>query len=966
MKPNLCRYFLPLPFALLLGLLTQAQTFVPAEARFEWYNGIAFDAEGTRMAVTSVTPQVFVYQTSESGGPVGFSGFSENAIVSAFSPDGRFLAAGSWDHSVRVWDTQGEYRTNIFRVHSGAVYALDWSENGQYIATGGFDGTIHITDFHAGKAAAATYRGHTGNVAALEFSQDGKMLASGAWDKQVILWNTDTGAHKKILSGHEGAVSNLAFSKDEKYLAVADDLGHLYIWDTASAKLLKKFENRYEPGHNVFFNFGCQIYVADVKGRPHYVLNPFWEKDKHSAAVRSRPGLKKRLAERNQFETDLEYLFRKASASEALAPIILDLELEEARRRASRIAASRKQTVLPASEYTLGEYSIEDGIFPFIINGDTLLLQIDRKNARTLYEGRSQMRVEAVEQLTADLETKEYVNLRVIHPFTGYTYNAGPQVDFEALPSIAVLPARPEVVDIVFTDSDGDNRLSAGEHAVVEFTVTNKGEGPAQTLRIIGDTDADISGLAASLGTLAPGDSRHVSLPISGGENLGEGNAEISFSVLELNGFHADPFRIVIPTAPYAAPLLEIADVGVSDASGRAVITPGNVTEITVRVLNKGLGHAADVQLRLTPGEGVFLAETPNPKEHTAEVGSIAPGAFRDVTFRAFANNEAAGFPVEAEIIEQSGKYRTKAADLGLDVMNTQRSMRELIVSARALRDDRASDRALTSDVSRDIPQAEAPNPDAVAVIIGNRSYRDGMPAVSFALNDAVLMRTYAEQAFGIRPGNILYLEDATLTNMNVIFGDANNPRGRLSDLVKTGRSDVFVFYSGHGAPDPNSRRAYLMPVDSDASRLDLTAYSLEVLYANLAELGARSVTVVVDACFSGASGGGDMLIAEASPIGIRINDPSAVIGENAVVITASSGQQIASWYPEMRHGLLTYFFLKGIQGAADATGDGQITAGEMEVWLTDRNDGLPYTARRLHSRDQTPQVWGDRNILLR
>jgi hypothetical protein len=273
---------------------------------------------------------------------------------------------------------------------------------------------------------------------------------------------------------------------------------------------------------------------------------------------------------------------------------------------------------------------------------------------------------------------------------------------------------------------------------------------------------------------------------------------------------------------------------------------------------------------------------------------------------------------------------------------------------------------ALMSDISRNIPLADSTNADAVAVIVGNRTYQAGTPPVAYALNDAQLVRTYVEQALGYRPGNILYLEDATLTNLKVVFGDRNLPNGRLKDLVKEGRSDVFVFYSGHGAPDPNSSKGYLMPVDADPSRLELTGYGLDVLYENLSATGARSITVVVDACFSGATGGGDMLIAQASPIGIRINDPSAKLGNKAAVITASTGQQVASWYPEMRHGLLTYYFLKGIQGAADTDGDGNVTLTEMNRWLNDESDGLPYMARRLHSREQSPQIWGDENFVLR
>ena len=110
------------------------------------------------------------------------------------------------------------------------------------------------------------------------------------------------------------------------------------------------------------------------------------------------------------------------------------------------------------------------------------------------------------------------------------------------------------------------------------------------------------------------------------------------------------------------------------------------------------------------------------------------------------------------------------------------------------------------------------------------------------------------------------------------------------------------------------------------------------------------------------------MLITSASPIGIAVRDPAARFGAqaNATIISAAEGQQLANWYPEMRHGMLTYFFLQGLQGAADADRDGAISVGEMKTWLTDPTRGLPYEARRRHGREQMPQVWGDAARLLR
>jgi len=135
---------------------------------------------------------------------------------------------------------------------------------------------------------------------------------------------------------------------------------------------------------------------------------------------------------------------------------------------------------------------------------------------------------------------------------------------------------------------------------------------------------------------------------------------------------------------------------------------------------------------------------------------------------------------------------------------------------------------------------------------------------------DAAAMRLYAERALGIQPGNIVMLDDASLSDMKRMFGERGNPAGRLKHLVIAGESEVFVFYSGHGAPDPGTKSAYLMPTDADANALSLTGFSVEVLYENLAALGAKHVTVVLDACFSGASGDGEMLITSASPLGSR------------------------------------------------------------------------------------------------
>ena len=97
------------------------------------------------------------------------------------------------------------------------------------------------------------------------------------------------------------------------------------------------------------------------------------------------------------------------------------------------------------------------------------------------------------------------------------------------------------------------------------------------------------------------------------------------------------------------------------------------------------------------------------------------------------------------------------------------------------------------------------------------------------------------------------------------------------------------------------------------------------------------------------------MLIQQASPIFISVENPAANL-KNGVVLTSSSGNQISSWYREKGHGLFTYFFLKGIRGEADGDRDGTVTSEEVFGYIM---ENVPYLARRLFNREQTPQLMG-------
>ncbi|MBU1248200.1 MAG: caspase family protein, partial [Proteobacteria bacterium] len=265
---------------------------------------------------------------------------------------------------------------------------------------------------------------------------------------------------------------------------------------------------------------------------------------------------------------------------------------------------------------------------------------------------------------------------------------------------------------------------------------------------------------------------------------------------------------------------------------------------------------------------------------------------------------------------------------------------------------------SLTSDVDTNIPKGNDKRPHAVAVVIGNKRYQkfgNSIPDVKFADRDAAFIRKYLEETFGYDSANVIYVQDATQGDLFKIFGSKSNPHGKLYNYVKPGQSEVFIFYSGHGAPDLDKGRAFMVPVDADVSYIANNGYGMDVFYDNLAQLPAKSVTVVMDACFSGNYAEGT-LVKNVSPALLKTTSPVRKM-KNTVVFSSTGQGQVSNWFPQQSHGLFTYFFLKGLSGAADSNGNKRITVTEMKTYIQDK---VPYEARRMGNTDQTPVIVSD------
>ena len=152
----------------------------------------------------------------------------------AFSPDGRTLASGDFEGTVRLWDVAtGRQVGSPLTGHTGPVLAVAFSRDGRTLASGGDDGTVRLWDVATGRPVGGPLTGHPGAVLSVAFSPDGRTLASGGADGTVRLWDVVTRRQIGPVTGHPGPVLSVAFSPDGRTLASGDANGLVRLWNVA-------------------------------------------------------------------------------------------------------------------------------------------------------------------------------------------------------------------------------------------------------------------------------------------------------------------------------------------------------------------------------------------------------------------------------------------------------------------------------------------------------------------------------------------------------------------------------------------------------------------------------------------------------------------------------------------------------------------------------------------------------------
>jgi WD40 repeat protein len=178
----------------------------------------------------------YLWRLCNREGPVSLRQEGE-ARAASFSPDGRTLAVGTAEKSVKLWDVAERREVASLAGHTGGLWAAVFSPDGRVLATGSDDRTVKLWDV-GGRGEIATLAGHGSGVNAVAFSPDGSLLAAGSEDGVVTLWDVARVRQVTTLTGHADSIWSAAFSPDGSRLVTASDDKTARIWSAATGEEL--------------------------------------------------------------------------------------------------------------------------------------------------------------------------------------------------------------------------------------------------------------------------------------------------------------------------------------------------------------------------------------------------------------------------------------------------------------------------------------------------------------------------------------------------------------------------------------------------------------------------------------------------------------------------------------------------------------------------------------------------------
>ncbi len=614
------------------------------------------------------------------------------------------------------------------------------------------------------------------------------------------------------------------------------------------------------------------------------------------------------------------------------------------RNRLNYLLAQTRETII--RQGTLESYDADSQKYRVSIPEKSFQIVVPLDKAPQLKNDFGNYQLKVIRQLNDKLEW-EYLEAKLSGPAGEFSStDKAPGIS----PSSTITTLVPPQLSskISFSEPSGNNMLDAEETADLSIEISNTGKGNGYMVQanitITGVNGIDYDKMIY-FGELAPGKSQSKSCQISAGQNLSEGTAQLKISFSEQNGFPPEDKIIQFSTKSLIPPDIQITDIAIDDQNKNGKIEQGEQFDLLVRIQNKGNGLAKNVSTKLILGKDIFLLPGSNAEN---QFDQLSAGEYKDLHYTLVTAKTATNLNLTLDILEAHTQFNKLNQPLNLAFNRQERTAESIIISGKERKINIENAPALSIDVEQNIPVLSKADNKKWGVIFGIENYRN-VSSVPFARRDAEFMKEYFNKVLGIPTENIYFQTDesATLSEFKTVF----DPGGWLAKNAGKPGNEIYIYYSGHGAPDPAGNKAYLLPADGNPNYAAISGYGLDQLYANLAQLKVKQITLFLDSCFSGANRDNETILASARPVFITTTIPS--VASNIAVFSAATGNQISSGYSDKQHGLFSYYLMKGLRGEADSNKDNKLTQKELNDYLSEQ---VNTQARRM-GREQEPQL---------
>jgi WD40 repeat protein len=828
-------------------------------------------------------------------------------VCVAYSYSGQHIATAGLDGKIILWDAQGREKIKEIDGMKNFALSLTFSKDDKLLIAGSKDRRVHVWDVNSGQSVHSL-KDHKNDVTSVVVSPDNKFIASASKDRTIKIWNLKSGQLINTLTGHSGDVMSIDYDRyGSKIVSGAAD-GKIKIWDAGSGKLEKSIDAHegwiravaFSPTGNHIASGGDDNTIKIWNARNYSLQNELLA---HSGWVESVV-----------FSPDGKYLVSGAHDN-----ILLMVEVNTGKI----IYNSEKQ-----SYYVLGIAFSPDGkeFASSTLYSDKLMIwntaalniaQIEDEKLETLdkpdIKKRRQPEIEWVGDQNIETDVPTYrAQFKII---SGY------------------------IIDNLVV-SLNDEKFSE-------------------------ESDLIISGNQWT--------ERDIVLYLNEGMNTVKVNMyfrdkTVSSKVLSINYQVQEPEPEPLPEPEIA--WLSAEKIATEDEEFvleykiKSAYTPEN---LKLYVNNKPATKIMDFDFsadewitnnfssKLEEGNNEFMIKL---KYTEGEVTTDKLIVFREVIVEEIPEEIIVQVP---EIVEIEELVTPEEVIAEAVVVETEPEEKETLIEKDSVAEKIIKDKVpeaqpeketdFNSELIAGLEIKAKSNPYRFALIIGNEdysSYQVGLRTesnVDYAVNDAKAFREYAIRVFGVPEDNILFLTNARAIEMD-------NEIQKLRNIIRAlnGRAEVIFYYAGHGFPDEQTKEPHIMPVDVTGTNLKF-AVKLADLYKAFTEFPTKSVTVFMDACFSG----GARNVGLVSARGVRVRPRENQLEGNLIVFSASSESQSSHPYHDKQHGIFTYFLLDKLRET-----EGEISYKDLSEYIVET---VGVRAAIINNTEQTPQVNVSPNI---